>query len=111
MILGSGSGSEDKSKNLVLYLIGGIIGLFFLILVVMAIALAVSRKESSSRLTKNKSNYSGVYGPIDPRYGQIDSQLNLNLKIRDPSVASIDVKTTPGPSASNKLNLGNDAIK
>jgi hypothetical protein len=95
-----------------LYLIGGIIGLFFLILVVMAIALAVSRKKSSRRLTKNESNKSGVYeGPIDPRYGQIDSQLNLNLKIRDPSVASIDVKATPGPSASNKPNPGNDPIK
>lgn len=86
--------------------------MFFLILVVMAIALAVSRKESSSRLTKNKLNKSGVYeGPIDPRYGQIDSQLNLILKIRDPSVASIDVRTTPGPSASNKPNPGNGAIK
>ncbi len=68
------------------------IALSFILIVIIAIILLVTRKKKSLQNTAkqsddNKSTTS--VKPIDPRYGTLDSQLSLSLKIREPSISSV----------------------
>lgn len=78
----------------------GLIGFFLIIVVFMAIALSLKRKRKPKQIRKVKPRDRQIdeetekpiitQNSIDPRYGQIDSQLNLSLQIASPSVVSLN---------------------
>ena len=68
-------------------LVSEILILLFLVIGITVIYI-VLKKRQSDRSASNKGPDFG--DPIDPRYGQLDSSLNLSLKLANPSYVSLD---------------------